>query len=88
HAQSVPALADELNIPNLADLVRQFLVEQLHPDKDPTEVPSSFMESPCYEGRIRVFNSAVSTFFAPSDLSGLGGMKHEYIRVSISKLGG
>ncbi|KAG0699194.1 hypothetical protein DFH29DRAFT_983604 [Suillus ampliporus] len=56
-AQSVPALADKFNIPNLADLVRQFLVKQLHPDKDPTEVPSSFMESPCYEGRIRVFNS-------------------------------
>ncbi|KAG1731185.1 uncharacterized protein EDB91DRAFT_1058869, partial [Suillus paluster] len=29
-----------------------------------------------------VYNSAVSTFFAPSDLSGIGGMKREYIRVS------
>ncbi|KAG0695978.1 hypothetical protein DFH29DRAFT_1004961 [Suillus ampliporus] len=87
-AQSVPALADKLDIPNLADLVRQFLVEQLHPDKDPTEVPSSFMESPCYEGWIRVFNSAVSTFFAPSDLSGLGRMKRKYIRVSPMWRGG
>ncbi|KAG1756916.1 uncharacterized protein EDB91DRAFT_1233597 [Suillus paluster] len=73
HAQSIPALANELDIPHLANL--------LHPDKDPTE-------SPCYEGRIRVFNSAVSTFFAPSDLSGLGGMKREHIRVSPKWRGG
>ena len=31
-------------------------------------------------GRISVFNSASSIFFAPSDLSGLAGMKREYIR--------
>ncbi|KAG2029453.1 hypothetical protein BDR03DRAFT_880722 [Suillus americanus] len=40
------------------------------------------MDCPHFDGRIRVFNSAVSTFFAPSDLSGIGGMKHEYICVS------
>ncbi|KAG1765068.1 hypothetical protein EV702DRAFT_929451, partial [Suillus placidus] len=27
-------------------------------------------------------HSAVSTFFVPSDLSGIGGMKHEHICVS------
>ncbi|KAG2109010.1 uncharacterized protein F5147DRAFT_576357, partial [Suillus discolor] len=81
-AQSVPALANELDIPHLADLVSQFLIGQLYPDKDPTEVPESIMDCPRFNGRIRVFNSAVSMFFAPSDLSGIGGMKHEYIRVS------
>ncbi|KAG1886992.1 hypothetical protein F4604DRAFT_1889809 [Suillus subluteus] len=81
-AQSVPALASELHIPHLVDLVRQFLTEQLYPDKELTEVPVSIMDCPHFDGRIRVFNSAVSTFFAPSDLSGIGGMKREYIRVS------
>jgi hypothetical protein len=81
-AQSVHALANELDIPHLADLVSQFLVGQLYPDMDPTEVPDSLIDCPRFDGKIRVFNSAVSVFFAPSDLSGIGGMKREYIRVS------
>ncbi|KAG0706319.1 hypothetical protein DFH29DRAFT_980397 [Suillus ampliporus] len=80
HSQSVPTLADELNIPNMTDLVQQFLVEQLYPDNNAAEAP--FMECLRYEGRIRIFNSAVSTFFTPSDLSGIGGMKREHIRAS------
>ncbi|KAG1839888.1 hypothetical protein DFJ58DRAFT_718472 [Suillus subalutaceus] len=55
--------------------------------------PENIMDCPRYEGRIWVFSSTVSTFFAPSDLSGMGvthtpihpymgGMKHEHIRVS------
>jgi hypothetical protein len=34
-AQSVHALANELDIPHLADLVSQFLVGQLYLDMDP-----------------------------------------------------
>jgi hypothetical protein len=68
----------------LADLVRDFLIEQLYPEMHAAEIPESIMDCPHYEGRIRVFNSAVSTFFAPSDLSGIGGMKHEHICVSPS----
>ncbi|KAG1831213.1 hypothetical protein DFJ58DRAFT_719586 [Suillus subalutaceus] len=81
-AQSVHALANELDIPHLADLVSQFLAGQLYPDMDPTEVPDNLMDCPRFNGKIRVFNSAVSVFFAPSNLSGIGGMKREYIRVS------
>ncbi|KAG2136951.1 uncharacterized protein EDB93DRAFT_1242305 [Suillus bovinus] len=29
---------------------------------------------------VAVFNSAATTFYAPSDLSGIGGMQHEHIR--------
>ncbi|KAG1856020.1 hypothetical protein DFJ58DRAFT_716121 [Suillus subalutaceus] len=81
-AQTIPALANELAIPHLADLVRDFLVEQLYPEMRAAEIPESIMDCPRYEGRIRVFNSAVSMFFAPSNLSGIGGMKREHIRVS------
>ncbi|KIK32398.1 hypothetical protein CY34DRAFT_101567, partial [Suillus luteus UH-Slu-Lm8-n1] len=30
--------------------------------------------------KLQVFNSAATTFYAPSDLSGIGGMQHEHIR--------
>lgn len=40
------------------------------------------MDCPRFNGKIQVFNSAVSMFFTPSDLSGIGGMKREYIHVS------
>ncbi|KAG2739040.1 hypothetical protein P692DRAFT_201842704 [Suillus brevipes Sb2] len=81
-AQTIPALANELAIPHLADLVRDYLIEQLYLEMHAAEIPESIMDCPRYEGRIRVFNSAVSTFFTPSDLSGISGMKHEHIHVS------
>ncbi|KAG1765450.1 hypothetical protein EDD22DRAFT_978772 [Suillus occidentalis] len=74
-AQTIPALANKLAIPHLADLVRDFLIEQLYPEMRATEIPDSIMDCP-------LFNSAVSTFFAPSNLSGIGGMKCEHIHVS------
>lgn len=39
---------------------------------------------PQFEGPIKVFNSAVATFFAPSDPSGVGGMCREHIRAAPS----
>ncbi|KAG2037780.1 hypothetical protein BDR03DRAFT_933822 [Suillus americanus] len=43
---------------------------------------------PRFEGCIKVFGSAVSTFFAPSDPSGIGGMQCEHIRSVPSWRGG
>lgn len=37
-------------------------------------------DCPSFGGRISTFNSASSRFYAPSDLSGVGGMHTEYIR--------
>ncbi|KAH7917136.1 hypothetical protein BV22DRAFT_968957, partial [Leucogyrophana mollusca] len=76
---NIPALAIELNVPHLLVLVGQFLHQQLHPndDRDPSEYPAA--EQPRYEGQIHVFHSALSRFYAPSDLSGLGGMRTEHI---------
>ncbi|KIK20998.1 hypothetical protein PISMIDRAFT_12622 [Pisolithus microcarpus 441] len=81
-AATIVALADELHIPNLSELVRAFLVGQLYPDNnhDPTDIPH--LECPGYEGRISIHNSASSTFYAPSNLSGVGGMHCEYIRAA------
>jgi len=80
-ARTVVALADEPNIPNLPELVRQFLCGQLYPDvHDPTTI--SYLECPGYHGNISIYNLASSTFYAPSDLSGVGGMHREYIQAT------
>ncbi|KAG1724326.1 uncharacterized protein EDB91DRAFT_1269275 [Suillus paluster] len=78
-AQTVPALAEELGIPRLHNLLGHFLFEQLHSDDphDPSDIPVT--EYPLYLGKISVFNSASSRFYAPSDLSGIGGMRVEHI---------
>ncbi|KAI6001202.1 hypothetical protein EDD15DRAFT_2477653 [Pisolithus albus] len=80
--RTIVALADELNIPDLPKLVRIFLLGQLLPDnnRDPADIPPT--ECPGYEGRISIYHSASSTFYAPSDLSGIGGMRREYIRAA------
>ena len=79
-ARTIAALALELSIGYIPDLLCRFLYGQLNPHdaRDPNEVP---LEScPQYNGKINVFNSASSRFFAPSDLSGIGGMRCEHIR--------
>ncbi|KAG1831200.1 hypothetical protein DFJ58DRAFT_671432, partial [Suillus subalutaceus] len=69
----------ELSIPQFSNLLRHFLFSQLNPDdaRDPSEVPLT--RCPKYDEKINVFNSACSRFFAPSYLSGIGGMHCEYI---------
>ena len=67
-------------MPNLVILLRRFLFGQLFPNdpRDPSEIPIA--DCPRFEGSISVFNSASARFYAPSDLSGLGGMRSEFIR--------
>jgi len=39
---------------------------------------------PIIKGKIHTFNTAVATFYAPSDISGIPGMHHEYIQAMSS----
>lgn len=39
---------------------------------------------PVIRDKIHVFNSAIATFYAPSDISGIAGMRREYIRATSS----
>ncbi|KAI5989472.1 hypothetical protein EDC04DRAFT_2873162 [Pisolithus marmoratus] len=75
-AKNIPTLAHEFSIPSLAHL--------LHPNDPhhPSKVP--LLECPFYEGKISIFSSTSSTFYAPSDLCGTGGMRHEYIRAALN----
>jgi len=80
HARTLPALADKLNIPNLCELTHHFLFGQCHPDdpRDAFKIPLA--ECPQFDGRITVYNSACSRFYALSDLSGISGMQTEIIQ--------
>ena len=77
---TLPLAARLLMQPQFPTLVGRFLYDQLYPD---SAIPSRlvFPESlPMIDGRIEVFNSAIATFQAPSDISGITGMRREHIR--------
>ena len=63
---------------------RKFLYHQLHPEvpEDELDLPLEF--HPDLEACIYVYHSAVATFHAPSDPSGIGGMRREIIRATSS----
>ncbi|KIM41784.1 hypothetical protein M413DRAFT_27359 [Hebeloma cylindrosporum] len=73
-------LGTRLNIPDLRGRISRFLYEQDNPDLDIPldDVPLS--ACPQFEGNIRVFPSAISIYYAPSDKSGVRGMFRERIR--------
>jgi hypothetical protein len=77
---NVLSLAAEIQQPTFPMLIAHFLYDQLYPDNvlSASQVPLS--ACPSYTGKIRVHNSAVATFHAPCDPSGIGGMRREHIR--------
>jgi len=85
-ARTVPELAAELELDEI-ELVYQvqcFIYQQTYPSEDVTSV--LFEDLPMFDAstRISVFNSAVATFRAPSDLCGIHGMRKERIRSSLN----
>ncbi|KAI6006244.1 hypothetical protein F5J12DRAFT_905734 [Pisolithus orientalis] len=81
HERNMRDLVTELNIPQLLNILCHFLQLQLqHDDHNLEDVPLD--EYPFYDGSFCVYNSASSTFYAPSDVSGLHGMHHKHIHCS------
>lgn len=79
--QSGDELAAELGQPNFVMLLRQFLHLQLQGDTESLISANDLPDNiPHFNERISVYSSAVATFYAPSDLSGVGGMHREHIR--------
>jgi hypothetical protein len=74
------AIAAEIEQSAFPALIRRFLYDQIYPDNvlSSSEVPLA--ACPYFAGKIHVRNSAVATFYAPSDPSGSGGMRREQIR--------
>jgi hypothetical protein len=76
----VEDLAAELNLPDLHKLFRKFLYDQLHLNGPFTSSDVPLSACPSFEGKVSVYLSAVATYYAPSDHSGIGGMRRERIR--------
>ncbi|KAG1867187.1 hypothetical protein DFJ58DRAFT_654449 [Suillus subalutaceus] len=58
------------------------------PFKGPNPAPFNPATAPIFLGKVTLFNSAAATFYAPSDLSGTGGMCREHIWSTPSWRGG
>jgi hypothetical protein len=65
-------------------MLRRFLYDQLYPNSSIPSSELSIHAYPEFHGRVHVFYNATATFRAPSDLSGIGGMRREYIRATPS----
>jgi hypothetical protein len=77
-----------LEQPTFPFLLKKFLYQQLYPHSELSfleALEASYLE---IDGNIRTFNSAVATFRAPSDTSGIYGMRREHIRATTSWRGG
>ncbi|KAE9385392.1 hypothetical protein BT96DRAFT_960753 [Gymnopus androsaceus JB14] len=85
-------LAEYTEQPTLSILICQFLFNQNNPDAPVgmrgCDVPLESCPELPETQHIYLHHSAHATFFAPSDLSGLGGMHHECIRSVKSWRGG
>jgi hypothetical protein len=75
---TVAALASVIDRPDFLTLIRRFLFAQLN--RDGLSVPEVAISAcPSFHGLISVYHSAIATYYAPSDPSGMGGMRRERI---------
>ena len=83
-AKETPAIiAEHLHHPDFPLLLQQFLYTQLASNPNAPsidDVPQSCLP-PIHPHALplSIYHSAIATFFAPCDLSGIGGMCHEHI---------
>ena len=79
-AHTVIQLNKELQIPDISNLLAWFLFEQLWKDDNESDALETHEYNYWYKGKIKVFNSATTLFYTPSDVSGIHGMWQEIIR--------
>lgn len=72
------ALGASIDAPNLEKLTQEFLQSQL----DSLSDSEDSLPLPSITSRVQVFHSALAFFHAPSDPSGIQGMRREYIRAT------
>jgi hypothetical protein len=81
NTRNISALSQELSIPELPQLVNNFLCEQ----QDGDSIHDSPNHTcPRFSGRVNIVNRAIATFHAPSDPSNTEGMQQEVIRATSS----
>lgn len=80
YSRDVEALGAELGEPDLLDLLRRFLFDQLYGHLGLVSSDDNRHEWPEFAGRLTIYPSASVLFYAPSELVGPGGMRREVIR--------
>ena len=70
-------IAVEIEQPDFPNLIQQFIYKE---HSDDVSDDSSISTLPTFCGKISIYPSAVATFHAPSNISGIGGMRRERIR--------
>ncbi|KAI0339648.1 hypothetical protein BDW22DRAFT_1336015 [Trametopsis cervina] len=88
YPNTVRDLAVFLANPTLPNLVAQFIYNQENADAPLMNEDPMPMDQDLDYYTVRVFPSAVATFYAPSEVSGLGGMYRERIRATRCWRGG
>jgi hypothetical protein len=78
YPRDIQDLAASVQQPGFPLALRKFLFLSRNPDS--ISAPPSLSDLPQFHGRVNVHYSALATFFAPSDLCGVGGMHQERIR--------
>jgi hypothetical protein len=74
-------IASEIELPEFPDLIRQFIQNQQYSDDVSN---ATISDLPMLHGKISIYSSALATFHAPSDISGIGGMRCERIHAMSS----
>jgi hypothetical protein len=79
--ETVASVAAEINQPDLHNLICRFLYDQQHcaSGDSSSDIPLSNCPKLSGNTKIHIHNSATAYFYALSDLSGIGGMRREYI---------
>jgi hypothetical protein len=72
----------KIELPIFPDLVQHFLYDQLYPESHLTSSDVSLSACPVFSGAISLFSSATASFYAPSDPSGIRGIRREQIRAT------
>lgn len=60
-------------------MIRRFLYDQIYLDEHLSSEHADLDDCPDFRGRVGVYLCATSTFYAPSELAGSGGMHREII---------
>ncbi|KAF9489415.1 hypothetical protein BDN71DRAFT_1490935 [Pleurotus eryngii] len=80
YPRHIEELGLHIGFPELALYIQEFLHDQIN-DMNSSDTPPQLPHVP-KDTKVNVYHSGVSTFYAPSDLSGTGGMHHERVRAT------
>lgn len=72
-------LSVKLEIPQLHELIQQFLFQMSNPQDPRDLINIPLHKCPIYDGTVKVSNATSAMFYGPSDFSGVSRMQRELI---------